>query len=240
VVARLGVGSAVRGACHAGGVEFQLVTTAHDAADAAAAFLARHVRNAVRRRGAATLAVSGGSTPALMFAALIKLDLPWQQVGIWQVDERVAAATDPARNAHLLAGFTEVGAAVHLMPVEARQLVDAADRYTDSLPERFDVVHLGLGDDGHTASWPPDDPVIDSDEAVAMSRHYNGFVRMTLTPRVVNAARHRLVLATGSAKAAPVSQWLLGDTSLPIQRVRRTDTVVVLDQAAAALLPAAG
>ena len=67
-----------------------------------------------------------------------------------------------------------------------------------------------------------------------------GFVRMTLTPRVVNAARHRLVLATGSAKAGPVSQWLLGDTSLPIQRVRRTDTVVVLDQAAAALLPAAG
>jgi 6-phosphogluconolactonase/glucosamine-6-phosphate isomerase/deaminase len=108
------------------------------------------------------------------------------------------------------------------------------------LPDRFDVVHLGVGDDGHTASWPPGDPVADSDEPVSLSGQYNGFVRMTLTPRVVNAARHRLVLATGEAKASPISQWLLGDASLPIQRVRRTETVVVLDRAAAALLPSAG
>lgn len=186
------------------------------------------------------LAVSGGSTPALMFAALAKIDLPWDRVGIWQVDERVAAASDPSRNAHLLAGFSELGAQVHLMPVEEPRLAEAATRYATSLPDRFDVVHLGVGDDGHTASWPPGDPVADRDEPVALSGEYNGFVRMTLTPRVVNAARHRLVLATGSAKAGPISQWLLDDASLPIQRVRRTDTVVVLDQAAAALLPAAG
>ena len=223
-----------------GGVEILLVATAQDAADAGAEWLAGHVRNAVRRRGAAALAVSGGSTPALMFAALAQLDLPWHQVGIWQVDERVAPPSDPARNAHLLAAFVELGASVHLMPVDDPLLAEAADRYAAALPDRFDVVHLGLGDDGHTASWPPGDPVVDNRSPVAMSGQYNGFVRMTLTPHVVNAARHRLVLATGAAKAAPISQWLLGDASLPVQGVRRTDTVVVLDRAAAALLPPAG
>ena len=216
-----------------------LAATAREAADLGAERLARHVRNAVRRRATAALAVSGGSTPALMFAALIALDLPWRHVSIWQVDERVAPAADPARNAHMLSGFSELGAQVHLMPVEDPQLDRAATRYAASLPDRFDAVHLGLGDDGHTASWPPGDPVANSASLIAMSGEYNGFVRMTLTPRVVNAARHRLVLATGEAKAAPISQWLLGDASLPIQRVRRTDTVVVLDRAAAALLPPA-
>ena len=174
-----------------------------------------------------------------MFAALAALDVPWQHVAVWQVDERVAPAADPARNAHLLTGLIDLGASIHLMPVEDAGLADAAARYAGSLPDRFDVVHLGVGDDGHTASWPPSDPVIDRDEPVAMSGDYNGFLRMTLTPRVVNAARRRLVLATGASKAAPISQWLLGDASLPVQRVRRTDTVVVLDRAAAALLPPA-
>lgn len=96
-----------------------------------------------------------------------------------------------------------------------------------------------MGDDGHTASWPPGDPVIDSPSAVALCGPYNGYVRMTLTPPVVNAARHRLVLAPGAAKAGPMRRWLLEDRLLPIQRVRRTATVVVIDAAAAAQLPAA-
>jgi len=221
-------------------MEILVLGTADDAADAAAAWVARQVRNAVRRRGLASLAVSGGSTPALMFAALAELDVPWEAVSVWQVDERVAPDGDPARNAALLDALPLPACRVHLMPVTVKHLAAGAMRYAASLPERFDVVHLGLGDDGHTASWPPGDPVVDQRPAVALSGEYNGFVRMTLTPRTVNAARHRLVLATGQAKAEPVRQWLLGDSSLPIQRVRRSDTVVVLDQAAAALLPATG
>ena len=102
------------------------------------------------------------------------------------------------------------------------------------------IVHLGIGDDGHTASWPPGDPVADSDEPVALSREYRGYVRMTLTPPVVNAARYRLVLAAGAGKAAPLEGWLLGNDSLPIHRVRASDTVVVVDRAAAARLPGMG
>jgi 6-phosphogluconolactonase/glucosamine-6-phosphate isomerase/deaminase len=81
--------------------------------------------------------------------------------------------------------------------------------------------------------------VIDVVEPVALCGLFNGFVRMTLTPPVVNAARHRVVLAPGAAKAAPMRRWLLEDRALPVQRVRRTDTIVVIDTAAAAQLPAA-
>jgi len=218
------------------------IHVAPDAAQAAtdgAEWVARQLRNAVRRRGTATVAVSGGSTPALMFADLAQMDVPWSAVDVWQVDERVAPDDDPARNAHLLAALPVANSRVHLMAVTVRDQRAAARRYASSLPDRFDVVHLGMGDDGHTASWPPADPVIDCADPVAMSGFYNGFVRMTLTPVVVNAARHRLVLAPGAAKATPMRRWLLEDRSMPIQRVRRTNTLVVIDDAAAAQLPAA-
>ena len=220
-------------------MDIHVAPDAPHAATDAAEWVARQLRNAVRRRGAATVAVSGGSTPALMFAALAQMDVPWVAIDLWQVDERVAPDGDPARNAHLLAALPVAKGRVHLMAVTARDQRAAARRYAASLPERFDVVHLGMGDDGHTASWPPADPVITSAEPVALSSLYNGFVRMTLTPVVVNAARHRLVLAPGAAKATPMRRWLLEDRSLPIQRVRRTNTVVVIDDAAAAQLPSA-
>ena len=220
-------------------MDIHVASDAPQAATDAAEWVARQLRNAVRRRGAATVAVSGGSTPALMFADLAQMDVPWAAVDVWQVDERVAPDDDPARNAHLLAALPVAKNRLHPMAVTARDLQAAARRYSASLPERFDVVHLGMGGDGHTASWPPADPVIDSAEPVALSRLYNGFVRMTLTPLVVNGARHRLVLAPGAAKATPMRRWLLEDRSLPIQRLRRMNTVVVIDDAAATQLPAA-
>ncbi|HSB86846.1 MAG TPA: 6-phosphogluconolactonase, partial [Ilumatobacteraceae bacterium] len=113
----------------------------------------------------------------------------------------------------------------------------AAQRYATDLPDRLDVVHLGIGDDGHTASWPPGDPVIEASDRVALSGEYKGRVRMTLTVPAVNAARHRLVLATGTSKAPVVERWLLDDRRLPIDRVRRANTTVILDAAAAARLP---
>ncbi len=220
-------------------MDIHVAPDAPQAASDAAEWVARQLRNAVRRRGTAAIAVSGGSTPALMFADLAQMDVPWLAVYVWQVDERVAPDDDPARNAHLLATLPIPKNRVHLMAVTARDRRAAARRYAASLPERFDVVHLGMGDDGHTASWPPADAVIDSVQPVAMSGLYNGFVRMTLTPVVVNGARHRLVLAPGAAKAEAMRRWLLEDRSLPIQRVRRTNTVVVIDDAAATQLPAA-
>lgn len=209
-----------------------MTADAQRAADAAARAIGRRLGNAVAARGTASVACSGGSTPALMLARLAEFDLPWAQVHVYQVDERVAPDGDPARNAGLLDVLPLRRANRHLMPVTAANLTAAARRYAASLPERFDVVHLGVGDDGHTASWPPGDPVIDAPGAVALSAPYQGRVRMTITPAVVNAARSRLVLVAGASKRDALAAWLRHDGSVPVDRVRRTDTLVVLDVAA--------
>jgi 6-phosphogluconolactonase len=206
------------------------------AAAEAATRIARQLRNAVSRRGVATVAFSGGSTPALMLAALAELPVPWEATTVFQVDERVAPDGDPDRNATLLDVLRPYGPTIRLMPVDARNLDSAREAYAALLPQRLDVVHLGVGDDGHTASWPPGDPVVHDTAIVAMSGEYKGRVRMTLTVRAVNAARHRLVLATGSAKAPVIERWLLHDPVLPVNRVVRTGTLVVLDAEAAARL----
>ncbi len=217
-------------------MDLRVTADAAAAAEEAAGWVAHHLRGAVQRRGVATFAISGGSTPAAMFRSLAAIDLPWQSVHLFQVDERVAPDGDPARNAPLLELFPSASTR-HPMPVTATDLEAAARSYAALLPDKFDLVHLGLGDDGHTASWPPGDAVVDQQAPVALCAEYRGHVRMTLTPPVVNAARHRLVLAAGADKAAPLEGWLLGDASLPIRQVRSANTVVVVDVAAAARLP---
>jgi len=169
-----------------------------------------------------------------MFDVLLAQDVPWDRVSVWQVDERVAPDGHPARNAGQLAGFP---CRVELMPVTDADLDAAALRYASGLPDRFDVVHLGLGDDGHTASWPPGHPVVDSDQRCETIGEFNGFPRMTLTPSVVNAARSRLMLTYGTSKAPMVRRWLLRDPSIPVTRLRRADTWAMLDAAAVSELP---
>jgi 6-phosphogluconolactonase/glucosamine-6-phosphate isomerase/deaminase len=205
-----------------------------DPAATAGHWLARRLRDAVRRRGAAVIAVSGGGSAPPMFDVLLVQDVPWSQVTVWQVDERVAPDGHPGRNAGQLDGFP---CQVVLMPVTDADLDAAASRYAAGLPERFDVVHLGLGDDGHTASWPPGNAVVDSDARCEAIDEFNGFRRMTLTPPVVNAARSRLMLTSGESKAPMVRRWLLGDPSIPVTRLRRSDTWAMLDRAAASELP---
>ena len=210
------------------------IRVAEHAPQLAAGWIARRLRDAVRRRGAASLALSGGSTAPPMIAELVAADVPWHAVAIWQVDERVAPDGHEARNAEQLRPFARLACRVRPMPVTAHDLRAAARRYGASLPARFDVVHLGLGDDGHTASWPPAEPEIrNSDRAVELVEMFAGWPRMTLTRRVVNDARSRVVLTLGEAKRPMVTRWLLLDPALPITAVRRTDTWVFVDGAAA-------
>lgn len=211
------------------------IRVSDDPAADAARWIARRLRDSVRRRGDASLAVSGGSTAPPMFAALQGGDVPWAHLTLWQVDERIAPDGSTDRNAGQLTGFP---ARVRAMPVTANDGRRAARRYAASLPERFDVIHLGIGGDGHTASWPPgDDAVMTSDRAVELTGPFHGRARMTLTPSVVNAARARVVLVTGAGKAGIVRRWLLRDSVVPITRVRSTGTFVFLDPRAASALP---
>lgn len=202
-----------------------------EASERTAVWIARRLRDAHRRRGEAFLALSGGGTAPPMLAALLEQDVPWTTTTVWQVDERVAPDGDERRNAEQL---SVLPCRVRLMPVTASDLRRAARQYGAGLPERFDVVHLGLGEDGHTASWPPGDSgPLESERAVELVPEFHGVPRMTLTRRVVNGARSRAVLTVGEPKREMVERWLLRDPALPITAVRSSSTWVFLDDAAA-------
>jgi 6-phosphogluconolactonase len=209
-------------------------------AEYGAQYLARRVRDAVRRRGAATVAFSGGQTPIPMLQRLATLDVPWKSLTVYQVDERVAPDGHEDRNSALLDLLPLTAKQRHPMPVTAARLEAAAKRYGASLPDVFDVVHLGLGPDGHTASWfPGDEDTYLQSAPVVNTGVFNGRNRMTLTPSVVNAGRARLMEVVGGDKADKVARWLLHDSDLPVEHVRRVNTTLLMDASAAAELPAA-
>ena len=213
-----------------------------------AAVIAADMRAAVSARGRYVLAVSGGHTPWQMLRALADKPLPWQQVHIVQVDERVAPADDPDRNlAHLRASLlVRVPLPrdhIHAMPVEAADLNRAAAQYASTLrdvagsPPLLDLVHLGLGPDGHTASLVPGDPALDiTDTDVAVAGPYQGRRRMTLTFPIINRSRLLLWLVTGADKAATLARLRDGDRAIPASRVRRDGALLLADRAAAARL----
>ncbi len=201
-----------------------------------AEFVAACARAAVAEHGHFTFAVSGGHTPWAMFAQLADADVPWANTRIYQVDERVAPAGDPDRNlAQLLESLpAKADAEVHAMPVEDEDIDSAAATYARSLPERFDLIHLGLGPDGHTASLVPGDPVLDvTDRDVALTGVYMGRRRMTLTYPVLDRARQILWLVTGADKVDAMRRLRAGDLSVPAGRVNSTQALIVADRAAA-------
>lgn len=223
----------------AGPHELEVVPDAEAAARRAAEIVAEIARSAVGDRGSFSVAVSGGRSPSLMFADLGARDLPWNQTGIWQVDERVAPDGDPDRNlTGLLGSLPDEGrGVVRPMPVTDEDLDAAAGRYAASLPERFDAVHLGLGDDGHTASLVPGDPVLDEvGREVAVTGEYRGRRRMTFTYPLLDRQPFVLWLVTGEDKAAVLPLLLSADPSIPAGRVRAARQLVLADRAAASAL----
>jgi 6-phosphogluconolactonase len=211
----------------------------------AAAVIAAAARAAASSRGRFIMAVSGGRTPWSMLRVLAVDELPWPQVHVVQVDERVAPAADPERNlAHLRASLLDRAPLppdnIHAMPVEAADLDRAAEQYAGTLrevagsPPVLDLVHLGLGPDGHTASLVPGDPVLDiTDADVAATGSYHGRRRMTLTFPTINRSRLVLWLVTGGEKAAALVRLRDGDRSIPASRVRQDRSLVLADRAAA-------
>ena len=210
----------------------------------AAKRIARVAREAVTARGRCALAVSGGTTPWQALGVLAGEDVPWDCVHLFQVDERVAPSGDPERNyLHLEETLIDripiPPANVHPMPVEEEDLDAGAHRYEAILrgiagtPPVLDLVQLGLGEDGHTASLFPGDPalqVLDAD--VAVSGLYKGRRRMTLTFPAIDRARHLLWLVTGAGKATALARLRAGDRSIPAGRVRSGRAFLLADLAA--------
>jgi 6-phosphogluconolactonase len=200
----------------------------------AAAMVAAAARTAIAGHGRFTFAVSGGKTPWAMFAELAHDDIAWPAVQLFQVDERIAPDNDPDRNlAHLKQSLGPSPAEVVAMPVDDPDLEAAAARYAARLPERFDLVHLGLGPDGHTASLVPGDPVLEvTDRLVALTRPYQGRPRMTLTYPALARADEVLWLISGEDKREPLAKLLAGDESIPAGRVRAKHSIILADELA--------
>jgi 6-phosphogluconolactonase len=217
-------------------IDLEVLPDADAVARRGAHVVAGAAREAVADLGRFAFAVSGGHTPWAMFGALAEEDVPWGEVGIWQVDERVAPDGDPERNlTRLQEVLPSARARVHPMPVTEEDLQEAAARYASTLPASFDLVHLGIGDDGHTASLVPGDAVLEvGDRGVAITGEYRGRRRMTLTYPVLARARQVLWLVTGAGKAAVLPRLLASDPSIPAGRVAAASQLVVADEAAAA------
>jgi 6-phosphogluconolactonase len=206
-------------------------------AEAAARRGAELIAEAIAERGARTLAVSGGHAPWRMFELLGERELDWSQVTIFQVDERIAPDGDPDRNLTHLRQSLPPDALwqVRPMPVTDADPEAAAASYAEELPEALDLVHLGLGADGHTASLVPGDPVLEvSDRRVAVTGEYQGRHRMTLTYPVLEAAARILWLVTGADKVDALAKLRAGDDSIPAGRVRNPNATLIAEQSALA------
>jgi 6-phosphogluconolactonase len=230
-------------------MKLELFEDAEAVARAAATTVAADARAAVAARGRFIMAVSGGKTPWIMLRVLAGEQVPWKDVHVFQVDERIAPTGDPDRNlTHLRASLLEHAPLppqqIYAMPVESPDLEAAAKQYARTLeqvagsPPVLDLAHLGMGPDGHTASLVPGDPVLKVTEAdVGLTGVYMGRRRMTLTYPVLNRSRRILWLMTGSDKVAMLPRLLEGDTTIPAGRISRDQAVVLADRAAAASVP---
>ena len=219
-------------------------------AKAAAATIAADARAAVAARGRFIMAVSGGKTPWVMLRALAGEHVPWKDVHVFQVDERIAPPGDPDRNlTHLRATLLEHAPLppeqIYAMPVESPDLEAAAKQYAHTLeqvagsPPVLDLAHLGMGPDGHTASLVPADPVLKvTDADVALTGTYMGRRRMTLTYPILNRSRRVLWLVTGSEKVGMLARLLNGDLTIPAGGINRNLALVLEDRAAAGQLQA--
>ena len=224
-------------------LEIEINPTEADVAIASATHIAARARTAVSGRGMFCVALSGGRTPWQMLERLVEFDLPWSGVHVFQVDEREAPDGDENRNATRLAEI--LGRAplpdtnLHLMPVTDEDSGRACDAYAQVIGRhcregRLDLVHLGLGEDGHTASLVPGDQALQvADRDVAMAGPYQGRRRMTLTYPSIDRAAERMWVVTGASKAAMLARLRAGDGAIPAGRVNQRHSIVFADEGAA-------
>ena len=226
-------------------MQIEVLADVDAVATRAAQFIAATARAAAAAGDRFTLALSGGHTPWQMLRVLSSENVPWRSVHLFQVDERVAPAGDPGRNLthiheSLLAHIALPSANLHMMGVEAADLRAAAASYARDLdsfagaPAVLDLVHLGLGPDGHTASLVPGDPVLSEvHRDVALTEPYQGHRRLTLTYPILDRARCVLFVVTGAEKAIALAKLRARDPGIPASRVNAARALIIADAAAA-------
>ncbi len=215
-------------------IDLEVQDSDRAAARRAAELIAEAGQRAVADHGSFSFAMSGGRSPWAMLAILGDLEeMPWAETELFQVDERIASPGSEDRNlTHMVLGLSmDHQSSLRPMPVTNRDLDAAAHEYDTSLPDRIDLVHLGLGPDGHTASLVPGDPVLEVDDkrVSVTTNEYQGHRRMTLTYPALAEAREIIWLVTGEEKRDPLRKLLVADPSIPAGRVRNDSMFVVAD-----------
>jgi len=207
--------------------------TREELAAALADRVAQQLRQRIDREKGATLAVSGGSTPAMFFERLSREELDWSAVDVTPVDERFVPETSPRSNASLIRGklLQNNAAAAQFRPlyrdgVSAEQAADLADDDWDAGDDHVEVVVLGMGTDGHTASFFPDAKELERLLDPASRRHVEavhaasaGETRLTMTLSSIIGARFLALHIEGEEKRVALESALAPGSRLPIRRV---------------------
>lgn len=225
-------------------MEIRTFQSAEDVAKEAAIYIADRIRENIARKGFFTMAISGGRTPWAMIKELAQEDLPWEKVFLFQVDERIVPDAHPERNLTQLFKAIEGSRLVlrlNIFPmrVNAEDLDEACAEYESHINRmtengKLDLIHLGIGPDGHTASLIPDDSVLEvSEKGVAITEsEYQGRRRMTLTYPLINQAEKILWVITGQEKAEMLNRLLHKDPSIPAGKINQHHAIVLTEESA--------
>jgi 6-phosphogluconolactonase len=183
------------------------------------------------------VALAGGSTPRPLYERLAACDFPWSETEVFFGDERCVPPDHPDSNYRMAheALLSRVQARVHRMPGETCSAAAYEEElntvFGPGLPE-FDLVLLGLGVDGHTASLFPGDPALDVTDRRVVRVQRPDHPRLTLTLPVLSAAKAAMFLVSGRSKREPLQQLLAG-ADIPAARVRARQVIIIADEAAA-------
>jgi 6-phosphogluconolactonase len=208
-------------------VRWYILPDPQAAAEACSHHIFALLEEALRGQEVATFAVSGGSTPKLLFERLTERAFPWNRVHIFFVDERAVPPTDSQSNFKLAEDYLVIPAKIpraNVHRVHAELTPDrAAQQYTREIQEffglqpgelpHFNVIQQGMGPDAHTASLFPGDPLIDDRTGIAAATYVEKMKqwRITLLPGVLLAAKHTVFLVTGEDKAEAVHNVFEGE-----------------------------
>lgn len=227
---------------HNEALEVEVFDEFSEASRAAASFIEQRATESIAERGRFVWAISGGSTPETMLRFLAESNMDWAKVHLFQVDERVAPHGHRDRNSQMVISSLlgpsvrqRIGS-VHWMDVTDDDLDNAADIYSAEVAEAasggFDVIQLGLGADGHTASLIPGDPAADERvRSVVVTASYQGRVRMTLTGPVLNRARSIVWLVSGAGKSEAFKRLIGQDPDIPAGTIDQGNAVAFVDRA---------
>lgn len=222
-------------------MQINVYSSAEEVAHEAAKWISSLAKRKIESKGSFSFALSGGRTPWEMLAKLAQENLPWEKINLFQVDERIAPEGHKDRNLtqlfQVLQG-TRLMTRLNIFPMHviSENLQEACEEYAQHIERitgnsMLDLIHLGMGTDGHTASLIPGDKVCDvGNQMIALTAQpYQGRQRMTMTYPLINQAENILWLITGEEKKEMLVRMLNKDPEIPAGKIKQDQAILMTD-----------